>query len=284
MYPTLSKSYKGFYPFKIGTTSYIYPDHILPNVKLLAPYLDEIEILLFESSSKDNFPSKDELYALSVLAEEFCLTYNIHLPIDIFLGHRNHLIRHHGVETIKHAIDLTAPLSPSTYTLHLEFSEASHSRENVKRWLDFVYSSMEQLFATGIDCESISIENLSYPFEWIETILSDFNVSVCIDLGHLIVNRGDMEAVFSAYGNRTSIIHLHGAKNRQDHLSLNQLSNKNVDTVIKILKRFSGVVSLEIFSFKHLNTSLKFLEQLWGNTDLATKRTTMVGPNSSVLA
>jgi len=75
MYPVLPKSYKGAYPFRLGATSYIYPDHIIPNVKMLAPYLDEIELLLFESASKDSRPSKHEINKLSFLAKEFDLLH-----------------------------------------------------------------------------------------------------------------------------------------------------------------------------------------------------------------
>ena len=50
-YPALSKSYKGLFPFKICTTSFIYPDHYIPNVKMLGPFVDEIELLVFESST-----------------------------------------------------------------------------------------------------------------------------------------------------------------------------------------------------------------------------------------
>ncbi len=48
------KSYKGSYQFRLGTTSFIYPDHYLPNVKMLGPYLNEIELLLFESAYVGN--------------------------------------------------------------------------------------------------------------------------------------------------------------------------------------------------------------------------------------
>jgi hypothetical protein len=47
MYPALNKSYKGLFPFNIGTTSFIYPDDYVPNVKMLGPYLGNIELLLF---------------------------------------------------------------------------------------------------------------------------------------------------------------------------------------------------------------------------------------------
>jgi hypothetical protein len=77
MYPSLARSYKGIFPFKLGTTSFIYPDHYIPNVKMLGPYLDEIELLLFESLPADALPSKAVIAELSDLAREYDLTYNI---------------------------------------------------------------------------------------------------------------------------------------------------------------------------------------------------------------
>ena len=45
IYPSLTKSYKGFYPFKLATTSFIYPDDYMPNVKMLGSFFDEIVFL-----------------------------------------------------------------------------------------------------------------------------------------------------------------------------------------------------------------------------------------------
>ena len=66
--PIIAKSYKGLFPFKLGTTSYIYPAPILPNVMRLAPFLDEIELVLFESSCEDNLPGKDQIHRLKELS------------------------------------------------------------------------------------------------------------------------------------------------------------------------------------------------------------------------
>jgi len=262
MYPTLPKSYKGAFPFKIGSSSFIYPDGYVQNVKMLAPYLDEIELLLFESAS-DSLPSNHEIKKLSLLSNEFDLTYNVHLPIDISLSNLDISLRHTAMETIKQLIELTAPLSPTTYTLHLPYDEVDFEKECIKRWQERLYKSIGQLVATGINGEMISIETLAYPLDWVEKIITFFNLSVCIDLGHLIVNRFDMEAVFNKYCKRTSIIHLHGVENHKDHLALDKLPKQMTDIIIRILKRFPGVVSLEVFSFNELFTSLNVLEKLW---------------------
>ncbi|MCK5223691.1 sugar phosphate isomerase/epimerase, partial [Candidatus Calescamantes bacterium] len=100
---------------------------------MLAPYLDEIELLLFESAS-DSLPSNHEIKKLSLLSNEFDLTYNVHLPIDISLSALDPSKQHTAMETIIKIMELTALLSPSTYTLHLQYDETDFEKERIKRW------------------------------------------------------------------------------------------------------------------------------------------------------
>jgi len=266
MYPNLPKSYKGVYPFKLGTTSFIYPDHIIPNIKMLGPCLDEIELLFFESTPA-SLPSRHEIKEIGLLAKEFDLSYNVHLPLDISLSASDPSQRQAALETMLQIIDLTRPLAPSTCTLHLPYNRTDIEPEQIKNWQELVYQGMEQLLAAGIESKSISIETLDYPFEWVENIITDLNLSVCIDLGHLMVHGFDLEAVFEKYSQVTSIIHLHGVDNNEDHLALDRLSSKRTNIIMGILKRFAGVVSLEVFAFDRLASSLKFLEQRWHRID-----------------
>ena len=78
-----------------------------------------------------------------------------------------------------------------------------------------------------------------------------------------MVHGYDIQKVFNKYAHRTSIIHLHGVENGRDHTTLERLSEKFIEPVLTILKSFTGIVSLEIFSFENLNSSLKFLENHW---------------------
>jgi sugar phosphate isomerase/epimerase len=262
MYPALPKSYKGSFPFKIGTTSFIYPDNYVRNVKMLAPYLDEIELILFESTP-NSLPSNDEINVLLSLANEYDLSYNIHLPLDISLGAPEPTRRHFAMKTIKQVMNLTASLSPTTYTLHLPYEEIDFENERIKRWKERTYHSMETLCASGFNSRIISIETLNYPLKWIKDILTDFNLSVCMDIGHLILYGFDMKDVFDRHKNRTSIIHLHGANDRQDHQPLDLLSKSNLKIILKMLNRFKGIVSIEVFSYDHLNASLKYFESVY---------------------
>ncbi|MBU1054804.1 MAG: sugar phosphate isomerase/epimerase [Proteobacteria bacterium] len=257
MYLALPESYKKKYPFKIGTTSYIYPDHMIPNVKMLAPYLDEIELLFFESIPPGSIPAKNEIKALHEISKEHGITYNIHLPTDIFSGSSDDTKRLRFVDTIVNIIDLTKILSPSTYTLHLSYPDDLDKTKCDQIWLNNVYDSMKKLMKSGVNSKSISIETLEYPFEWIAGVISDFNLSVCIDAGHLILNGYDAQKVFKKYLDITAVIHLHGVKNGRDHQSLDKLSYKELETLINLMHGFTGTLSVEVFSFENLLPSLQ---------------------------
>ncbi|MBF0203438.1 MAG: TIM barrel protein, partial [Desulfamplus sp.] len=126
------------FPFKLATTSFIYPDRIVPNVIKLGSFFDEIELLIFESrpfipkgdingtlnSDKaiNVLPSSKEIKQLSDLSQNLDVTYNIHLPVDVSLTDKSKSKRHVAIDTIKRVIELCAPLNPSTHTLHLEFN------------------------------------------------------------------------------------------------------------------------------------------------------------------
>ena len=260
MYPILSKYYKSVFPFKLGTTSFIYPEDYIPNVKMLGPYLDEIELLLFESRPPEALPSKATIAELSRLAKEYDLTYNIHLPTDVSISDEKPENQQQAVKALMGVIDLTSSLAPTSYTLHIPYNAKSYSVDSVKRWQDRVLKNLKKILATGIAAESIAIETLDYRFDLLKDVLAELNLSVCLDIGHLILNEFDFQALFNQYVDRAAIIHLHGVKNGRDHLALDKLADPFIQPVVSILKRFTGIVSIEVFALDDLKLSLAFLE------------------------
>jgi len=115
------KNYRGRFPFKLATTSYIYPDEIVPNVAKLGPFFDEIELVLFESEKPDRIPDPGVIDHLVELSKLHRLGFNIHLPLDVSLGDERDDVRTHGTSIIKTVMERTLPLNPSVYTLHLDF-------------------------------------------------------------------------------------------------------------------------------------------------------------------
>ncbi|MDM8543310.1 cobamide remodeling phosphodiesterase CbiR [Desulfococcaceae bacterium HSG9] len=257
-FASLPQSYKGRYPFTLSAPSFIYPADYVTNVKLLSPYLDEIELIFFDSASPGDLPDEALVDELAVLASDSDLTYNIHLPTDIDPGAQNAAIRQKAIDIIKYIIGLTESLEPSTYTLHLPFNAAIDS-DGVSARCKRLCDSMTSLLSDGFDSRQITIENLHYPFEWADEIITAFDFSVCLDCGHLLLRGIDPESVFNQYADRITTLHIHGVANGQDHLSLDRLADSQLAGLMRILKHFSGVASVEVFSFAHLQTSLDFL-------------------------
>jgi len=269
------KNYRGRFPFKLATTSYIYPDEIVPNVVKLAPFFDEIELVLFESKGPDSIPDPDEVDHLVELSRLHQLGFNIHLPIDISLGDQCDDVRTHGISTTKKVIERTLPLNPSLYTLHLDFiipltplsrkgGEGGFIHEkDIKAWQRRVSRSLKEILNDGIEPKRISIETLTYPFEWIEDIVNQFGFSICLDIGHILTQGYDLRHYLDTYLTRTSIVHLHGSHNGSDHLGIEILPEPDLDLILSFLHHFRGIVSIDVFSINELKRSLSILEEKW---------------------
>ena len=262
-YPFLTKSYKKYYPFKIGTTSFIYPDLYIPNVKMLGPFVDEIELLLFETAPVASLLSAAVMDELKHLSQELQVSYNIHLPTDISITDPSPIKQNQAVDALLSIIEWVAPLSPSSHTLHVPYEIDVNDDDHLRKWQTVVYRNLEKIVLAGVSAEKISIETLNYPLALIESIITDLNLSVCLDIGHLIIFGADIKSMFNKHPETVSIIHLHGVKNLKDHNSLDLLPDILLDAVIERLKKFSGTVSLEVFNYDYLKASLNVLERRW---------------------
>jgi sugar phosphate isomerase/epimerase len=230
---------------------------------MLGPYLDEIELLLFESQGTDALPPRAVITELCRLAGEFNLSYNVHLPTDISIGDPDPARQNLAVETMIRVMDLVQPLDASALILHVPFGGKSLNESRVAKWRDRVYSNLERILSGLKNKHTIAVETLDYPLELLEDIIVDLDLAICLDLGHLMVYDYDLLKVYDKFGFKTAVIHLHGVENDRDHMTLERLSEKLASTVLAVLKRFSGVVSLEVFSFEDLISSLKFIENHW---------------------
>ncbi len=264
-------------PFRLGTTSFIFPDYIIPNVEKLGPVFDEIELLLFESHPSDVLPSKEEINTLIQLSEKHGVSYNIHLPVDIDLNNDSKKGKQNVSDTYVRVIERVYPLNPTTCTLHLPLPSKVKTTITgpgvLEAWQENICKTLSQIVKRIPDPQWISIETLDYPFEYAEDIIEVFNFKVCIDAGHQIKYGFNLEHTFKKHRSNTPLIHLHGVDftsemqngMKKDHTSLDKLPENHLNSVSKILKEFKGVVSLEIFNLVNLNRSLDILSQLFGS-------------------
>jgi sugar phosphate isomerase/epimerase len=252
------------FPFRLGTTSYIYPDQIVPNVAKLAPFLDEIELVLFESQGQDNLPDDVQMKDLMSFSRSGEVDFNVHLPIDIFLGDKNEEVRFRGISVVKKVIERTCCLKPSLYTLHFDLRDKNGREEaDIEAWRRRITRSGGEIVKCGMEPGYISVETLGYPFEWIEDIVKEYGFSICLDIGHILITGQDLRLYLDKYLPKASIIHLHGFQNGTDHLAIDRLPEPALQLIFSHLQDYHGIVSLEVFSLDDLKRSLFTLEEKW---------------------
>jgi len=259
-YPPLAISGKKAFPFRLACPSFIHPAGYVENVQHLAPFVDEIELLFFESRFADSLPAPKLLRQLVQLSKDLDICYNVHLPTDIFLGHADNGMRQAAVDVLREMVARCALLNPTTYTLHLT---QRPPEPDIRKWQARTAASLETLFETGISSRCISVENLDYDIEQAAPIIRQLDLSVCMDMGHLMVQGADVKPVYEKWKDRITIVHLHGVDGPQDHLPLDGLGSNIIDEIMELLPSYSGTVSLEVFSFEALDRSMKFLDEQW---------------------
>jgi len=258
-------SLKNRFPFRLGTTSYIIPADLSANVAFLADKVDDIELVLFESEEIGNLPDAATVRILKKTADRFDLTYTVHLPLDTWMGHERPSVRLRSVDNCLRVIERTAPLSPFAYVLHFHGDRQGEvPSPDMERWIDGHRRSVERLLQE-VDSQDLCIETLDYPYSIIEDVVSDYKLSVCLDLGHLLLYGYALEDYLDRYLTRTRVLHLHGIEKGKDHSSLSFLP---AGLLMKLVDRLgngsnnSKVLTVEIFDERAFYGSLDVLRRI----------------------
>jgi sugar phosphate isomerase/epimerase len=253
--------------FRIGTTSYIIPDEILPNVDYLAGRVSDIQLVLFETDEHgSNLPDAALRRALRERAARHGLTYTVHLPLDLRLadgGEAGHV----SLVKARRVIEATRDLEPVAYTVHLDAGRLpppwGACRDNplpLREWQDQAVRALETASAWVPEPGLLCVENLE---KWdpaaFEAVLERVPVSRTTDIGHLWLEGKDAAAALAAWLPRTRVVHLHGIGSR-DHQSLLKMPPDQLDPVVRLLRQsFNGVLTLEVFNEQDLAESLDAL-------------------------
>ncbi len=268
-------------PFRLGTTSYIIPDEILPNARYLAGRVRDMELVLFElDEGPSNFPDAAVIRELNALAAgsgadagssadagsgagvTSGLSYTVHLPLDLRLGAKGEE-QHVSLRKARRVIEATRDLRPYAYVLHLDGRDVRNSNnpQALHRWQDQAVRALELASGWAGGPERLAVENLEgYPLDFWEPVFARIPVSRCVDIGHLWLDGHDPVAYLAQALPRTRVVHLHGIGER-DHQSLRHAPAEMLDPVLRCLveQPYRGVLTLEIFSEPDLQTSLEAL-------------------------
>ncbi|MFO8049365.1 MAG: cobamide remodeling phosphodiesterase CbiR [Desulfosudaceae bacterium] len=265
MNDSLTTAHKNVYPFTLSCPSFIYPAGYSDNVRRLGASVDEIELLLLESNPTCLPPAK-EIRALAGLAREQDLTFNIHLPTDVSLAAVEQTRREQALAGICRALDLSRELEPTSLTLHLPGPDRPDEPEQLSAWQDRLEEAAVRLLEqSDLPASRFALENLDYPFSWLDRLLDRFDFAVCMDTGHLMFHHQDCLDFFQRYRHRIAIIHTHGVAGGRDHLALNRLNQRQTRDVSTIFSSFQRSLSLEVFNLPDLAASLDYLAGIWDN-------------------
>ncbi|AEV28959.1 sugar phosphate isomerase/epimerase [Sphaerochaeta pleomorpha str. Grapes] len=251
---------------RIGTTSYILADEILPNVRYLAPLVDDIELVLFKSEGQDNYPSVQVIEELRSIAVEHDLTYTVHFPLDVFPGSRDRQERQKSLETYLKVIELTAVLQPFAYVLHLTPDTWSAvPSQDVEGWQNALDESLADLLrCSSLDPSLVCVETLSYPFSYVLPLVEKHKLSVTLDIGHIWLMGYDEKQTCSTLLPKTRVCHLHGVCDGKDHQSLAVGKTEKISYFLDALDCQGSdgkerVLTLEVFNEYDFSTSLTAL-------------------------
>ena len=260
------KSLKNRFPFRLGTTSYIIPADLITNVRYLAPYVDDIELILFEADDESNLPDEKILLELNRMALSDDLSYTVHLPLGLPLGAANEAERRSSVKKALRVLELTCPLNPAAYVLHFEGDRRGLlPSENMIGWTNSLRASVTELLGSAIPSHLFCVETLDYPFALVDPIVYEFGLSVCLDIGHVLLQGYPLDAYLAKYHDRIRVFHAHGIRENKDHRDLGAIRDSDLALLFDSLRsrRSSApILTLEVFDENDFRLSLEVVERI----------------------
>jgi len=260
--PFLKGGQEIYWPFRLSTTSCVIPESILANLLLLGPYLDEVELVFFETRTETNFPSHQDIRDMRQVAEDLDITFNVHLPGDLFFGDPDPALRARFRDTTLRFYERTLPLDPTLYILHLDSRRADGIVEpDTCAWSDRVEDSLTALVKAGLDPGLVAVENLEFPLDKLMPFVERIGLKTCLDIGHIILYGHDLQTQLDRHFSQSAMIHLHGVRQGVDHLGVQWISPGDWEMICSHLADYTGGLSVEIFSMDDLAASLDRLEK-----------------------
>jgi sugar phosphate isomerase/epimerase len=255
-------------PWRVGTTSFIHPGDWLLNASLLLPRFDDLELLFFEADGPGAFPDARQCRALAEQKRAHGASFSVHTPLTASLASEDAERRRAGIGEVERAIGAAHLLEPEAYVLHVYWGEAEHAAErprDVVAWRERAIDSLRQILALGVEPRRLCVETLDYDFGLIEPVIEALDLSIALDIGHLVRDGRDALAALDRYLPRTRLLQWHGTDPfDRDHRSLRHFPPALARQLIARLlaARYSGVVTLEVFRPEDLDSSEQVLREL----------------------
>ncbi len=244
------QNFRGKTPFQFGGTSWVTPGSFEDNLRALAPHVEDMELVLFDTQQGCNIPTAAEVARLAALCDELAMTCTVHFPVDICpsADSRDRIL---AEDTCLRMVELFAPLHPFAWVVHL-VGEDYLPPGNDSLWLERTRRSAERLRnAIGLG-RQLCVETLNYPFEQVAPVVLDLDLSVCLDVGHLIGCGFDLEKNVEEWLPRSRVVHLHGVMpDGTDHVALSWMDEGLLGRLLDTFACAGGerVVTIEVFEY-----------------------------------
>jgi sugar phosphate isomerase/epimerase len=255
-------------PYRVGTTSFVYPARWLENARRLAGRVDDVEILLFDPPTPVSLPSGAEIGALARLGRDAGLTYTVHAPLGFALASADPRRRAVAVDAVARVVTTTAPLAPRAVVVHLApgEQEGDPPPADPAAFRERAAGSLRAILdATGLPPGTLCLETLEYDFALAEPVVEALGLSVALDVGHLARDGVPFDAVVARNLGRASVVQWHGTDpSGRDHRSLRHYPRGEALRLLGTLRaaRFAGVLTLEVFGEQDFEDSLALLAEL----------------------
>jgi sugar phosphate isomerase/epimerase len=230
--------------------------------------------------------SPESIEKLLKTKEDIGVDYTIHLPLwSVEPSTPLESVRLGSVQAIIDAIKTTAPLEPEVFVLHATGSLAAEFYRMsmptlAKNYVmgQFLYSARKSLEVilskTDVPSSKLAIETIEFPFDSTLTLAKEFDLSICLDTGHVLVGFSgpvDLFDVLDAASPNLAEVHLHdgpwqGPEARigygKDHLPLGEGDLDIAQFFDKLIEiNFDGPVIFEL-SVGDALASLEFIRSI----------------------
>jgi sugar phosphate isomerase/epimerase len=188
------------------------------------------------------------------------------LPLGLSLGAVDEEERRTSVKKALRIVELTSPLNPAAYVVHFEGEQRGLiPSKNMKGWTLGLRASVAELLNSAIPSHLFCVETLDYPFALVDPIVFEFGLSVCLDIGHVLLKSYPLDAYLAKYQERIRVFHAHGIRENKDHRDMGALGDSDLALVfgsLGVWRSFAPVFTLEVFDENDLRLSLQVVEKM----------------------
>lgn len=181
----------------------MYPADIVTNAEKLAGFTDDIELLIFEGADRSKLPTRAQVRRLGEIALLHGFSYTVHLPVDVDVCSDNETFRRFSNDRIEEIVDLTAPLNPYGFVLHLPGGETER-----EKWTETACLAAQTVCGKCVDGK-LFVENLTYPFGRLKPVFERSDAMLCLDIGHAQKAGDSWKEIYREFGERIGVVHFY---------------------------------------------------------------------------